>query len=335
MKICVFGAGAVGGLVAAELASAGHDVSVVARGAHLDAIRAHGLTLESGGKAKVAKLRASDRPADLGPQDVVLVTAKAQSMAAVADAIAPLLGPETPVVAAQNGIPWWFTYKHGGALDGRTLAAVDPGGRIARTIGLQRAIGCVVSTASTVTRPGVIAHRGGRSFVLGEPDGSESPRVKRFGEAMAQAGFDAPVKTRIRDDVWTKLWGNISFSQIALLTGSGLAMLAKNPGTAALARRIMEETQAVGEAAGARFGGNIDQRIETTTKIGDHKTSILVDLEAGRPVEIDAQVGAVIEIARVLSVPVPTIELIYALVRQRAELAGCYARGAFDPFISS
>lgn len=332
MKICVFGAGAVGGLAAADLALAGHDVSVVARGAHLAAIRDKGLTLESGGMTKVATVRASDKPGDLGPQDYVLVTAKAQAMGVVAVSIAPLLGPETPVIAAQNGIPWWFTHRHGGALDGRILNSVDPGGRIAATIGVQRAIGCVISTASTVTAPGVIAHRGGRSFILGEPDGSESARVKRFSEAMAQAGFDAPVRTRIRDELWTKLWGNISFSQIALLTGSGLATLAKTSGTAALARRIMEETQAVGEACGARFGGSIDQRIQTTTGIGDHKTSILVDLEAGRPVEIDAQVGAVIEIARLLGVPVPTIELIYALVRQRAELAGCYTRGAFDPF---
>jgi 2-dehydropantoate 2-reductase len=332
MKICVFGAGAVGGFVAAELASAGHDVSVIARGAHLDAIRNNGITLESGGKTKLAKVRASQKPADIGPQDFVFVAAKGQSMGAVADAIAPLLGPDTPVVAAQNGIPWWFTYKHGGALDGRALAAVDPNGRIAGTIGLQRAIGCVITTASAVTGPGVISHRGGRVFAVGEPDGSETARVQRFSDAMRQAGFDAPVKPRIRDEVWTKLWGNISFSQIALLTGSGLATLAKNPGTAALARRIMEETQAVGEASGARFGGSIDQRIQVTTGIGDHKTSILVDLDSGRPVEIDAQVGAVIEIARILNVPVPTIELIYALVRQRAESAGCYTRGAFDPF---
>jgi 2-dehydropantoate 2-reductase len=190
----------------------------------------------------------------------------------------------------------------------------------------------VITCASTVAAPGVIRHTGSKVFAIGEPGGGESARVKRISDAMQQAGLDAPVKPRVRDEVWTKLWGNISFSQIALLTGSGLATLAKNPGTAALARRIMEETQTVGEAAGARFGGSIDQRIQVTTAIGDHKTSILVDLENGRPVEIDAQVGAVIEIARILGVATPTIDLIYALVRQRAERAGCYVRGAFDPF---
>lgn len=333
MKICVFGAGAVGGFVAMRLARAGNAVSVITRGPSLAAMRANGLTLVSGGMTETARIAATDTPAELGPQDAVMVTTKAQAMPEVAAAIAPLLGPETPVVAAQNGIPWWYFHRQGAALEGLNLASVDPGGAIWRAIGPERAIGCVVTCASSVAAPGIVHHQSGKTFALGEPDGTASARIARISRAFTDAGLEAPIRARIRDDLWTKLWGNISFSQIAVLTGSGLASLARDPGAAQLARVIMAETQAVAERLGVRFTATIAERMQGTTRVGDHKTSILQDLEAGRPMEIDAQVGAVIEIARRLGVATPMCEAIYALVRKRAQLAGCYpAQPSFDPF---
>ncbi len=335
MKFCVFGAGAVGGFVggvmARNAADTGTEVSLVARGAQLDAIRANGLKVIAGGEEFAVKTSATDDPASLGVQDVVFVTAKAHSLTAAAETIMPLLGPETVVVSAQNGIPFWYFHKHGGKLDSHTLQTVDPGGRIAATIGCDRVIGCVINSSNMVAEPGVIRNIGNRSFALGEPDGSASERVKRVSAALESGGLDAPMLPTIRDELWAKMWGNVSFSPMAALTLSTLGPLVEREDLRALGVRIMEEVQTVGEALGVVFTAKIADRVEMTRRVAGHKTSILQDLEAGRPMEVDGITGAVVEIARLLDIDTPMIDLIYALLRQRAREAGLYPEIGVDP----
>ena len=344
MKICVLGAGAIGGFVGARLTRAGHDVTLIARGAHLEAMRANGLVLLSGTEWIEVRPHCTADPGEPGPQDYVIVTTKAHAVPEVAPAIGPLLGPETPVILAQNGLPWWYFHKTGGPHDGHRLISIDPDGSAWQWIGPERAIGCVVTAACSVVEPGVVRHAAGGKLDLGEPDSGEphsgetgtspSPRCRRLVDAFAEAGFETDFKPRIRDEIWAKLWGNVSFSQIAVLTGAGLQTLASDPAIQAFARRIMAEAQAVGEAVGARFPIDIDQRIARTLQMGDHKTSTLQDLEAGRPMEIDAMVGSVIEVGRLAGVPTPTIDMVYALVRRRAKAADCYpANDAFSALI--
>ena len=322
MKICIYGAGAIGGYVGAMLSRAGADVSLIARGPHLAAIRENGLRLKSAEDDFTVHPRATDDPSELGPQDYVLLTLKAHGVRAVADAMQPLLGPDTTVVTAQNGIPWWYFYKHGGPLDGRRLESVDPGGRLWELIPPERCLGCVVYPSAEIEAPGRVRHGYGNRFMLGEPDGSKSERAQALSKLLNGSGLKAPVRPKIRDDIWVKLWGNLSFNPVSALTGGTLAEIAHDPGTHALVAGRKTEAEAVGEALGVKFGVDVETRIGWAADLGAHKTSMLQDLERGRPMEIEALVGVVSELGRLAERPTPLIDAVLALVRQRARLAG-------------
>lgn len=326
MKLCIYGAGAIGGLLGARLALAGEEVTLIARGPHLAAIRANGLTLRTEGKELLARPQATSDPQEAGPQDCVIVTLKAHSVAAVATAMQPLLGPETAVVTAMNGVPWWYFYKLAGPHEGYRIRCVDPDGTLWRLIPGERCLGCVVYPAAEVVSPGVVEHYYGNRFMLGEPDGSKSARATRLSDALTRAGFKAPVRPRIRDDIWVKLWGNLSFNPVSALTTGTLAGIAGDPGTRAVVRRMMVEAEAVGSALGVKFGVDIDTRIQWAADIGEHRTSMLQDLELGRPMEIDALVTAVAEMGDLVGVDTPFIDAVLALVIQRARMAGCYPK---------
>jgi 2-dehydropantoate 2-reductase len=329
MKVCVFGAGAIGGYLAVELALAGHEVSAIARGEHLAAIRVRGLTLRIGGHDRIARVRATDDPGELGPQDYVLCALKAHQAHEVADRFAPLLGPETAVVTAMNGIPWWYFYKEGSSLEGRCLESVDPGGRQWRLIGPERAIGCVVDPACEVVEPGVIEHHEFNRFTLGEPDRTLSARVTRLSQAMTEAGFDAPVRDNVRWNVWLKLWGNVCFNPISALTHTTLDRITTEPALRQLCKAAMHEAKAVSAALGVASDERmIDRRLDAAGSVTGHKMSMLQDLERGRSMEIDALVTAVQELGRLTGVATPTIDVLLALVQERAERAGLYTRPA-------
>ncbi len=325
MRVCIFGAGAIGGYVAARLAAAGNtDLSLIARGPHLEAMRTRGLRLVEDGKETVHKVRAEQDPQKLGAQDYVFLALKAHSVPGVVDALKPLLGPETAVVTAQNGVPWWYFHGLAGPYEDKRLESVDPGGRIWRGIGPERAIGCVVYPATEVDEPGTIRHVEGDRFPLGEPSGEKSERVLALSKVLVAAGLKAPVRSDIRSDIWVKLWGNLSFNPISALTGATLAEIAGDTGTRALARSMMVEAQAIGEKLGVRFAVGVDRRIDGAGEVGGHKTSMLQDLERGRPMEIDALVGAVAELGRLTGIATPTIDAVLALVRQLGRLRSCY-----------
>jgi 2-dehydropantoate 2-reductase len=318
MRITVFGIGAIGGAVAARLALAGADVSVVARGATLAAIRSRGLTLRSGGTERSAPIRATADPAELGPQDAVMICTKAYGLASAAPAVRPLLGPRTAIVPAQNGIPWWYFHRAGPPFDGERVAAVDPDGALMRSLPPERVVGCVTYIAASVPRPGVIEQSGPERFVLGEPDGSASARLEAVADALRCAGFQVEATGRIREAVWMKLWGNIALNSVSALTLARVGGMASDPGTRGVMTLMMEEMQRVAAALGVRLEMDIGQRIAQAARLGDFKTSMLQDLEAGRPLEIDALVGAVAELGRRTGVPTPTIDVVEALLRARA-----------------
>ena len=322
MKICIYGAGAIGGYLGAELALGGVDVTLIARGPHLEAMRTNGLTLLIGGEKKVAQVACTDDPAEAGPQDYVILTLKSHSVPAVVDKMAPLLGPGTAVVTAQNGIPWWYFFKLPGPWEGRHLESVDPGGHIRNTLGPERAIGCVVYPSCEIVEPGVVQHIDGKRFMLGEPDGSRSERVVALSEALTQSGFKAPVRKKIRDDIWLKLWGNLSFNPVSVLTLATLEQITGEKATRQVIRNMMVEAEAVATALGVKFSVDVDTRIGWAADVGAHKTSMLQDLEKGRPMEIDALVAAVAEMGRLVNVPTPTIDVVLALVKLRTRLAG-------------
>jgi 2-dehydropantoate 2-reductase len=324
VRICIYGAGAIGGLLGARLAAAGSEVTLIARGAQLAALRERGLTLRSGEETITVRPRATDDPAEAGPQDTVILTLKAPGLTAIADAIGPLLGPETSIVTAMNGILWWYFHGVDGPHADRRLACVDPDGRLWRALPPERVIGCVVYPAAEVVEPGVIAHQYGNRFMLGEPDGSRSPRVAALSSALTEAGFKAPVRPRIRDDIWLKLWGNLSFNPVSVLTHGTLDQIAGDAGTHAVIARMMEEARAVGEAHGVRFEVDIETRIGWAAALGGHRTSMLQDLERGRAMEIDALLGAVVEMGDLADVDTPLLDAVLALVVQRARVAGCY-----------
>jgi len=319
MRICIFGAGAIGGLVGARLAEAGEaDVSLIARGPHLAAMQERGLTLRDEGGERTIRVKASDDPAALGPQDYVFIALKAHSVPAILDTVKPLIGPETAVVTAQNGLPWWYFYKEAGPYEGRRIEAVDPGGRIWDAIGPERAIGCVVHPAADVEAPGVIRHTEGDRLPLGEPSGEKTERTLALSKALVAAGFRAPVRPQIRSEIWVKLWGNLSFNPISALTGATLAAICADDGTRAVARAMMLEAQAIAEALGIRFPIDVDRRIAGAAEVGEHKTSMLQDLELGRPMEVEALVGAVRELGQLTGRPPPTIDTVLGLIRLRA-----------------
>ncbi|WP_342641195.1 2-dehydropantoate 2-reductase [Rhodoligotrophos ferricapiens] len=324
MKVCIYGAGAIGGYLAFALAEAGVDVSIVARGAHLATIREHGLRLRKDGAERNIKLRAAENPEELGAQDYVVITLKAHSVPAVAERIAGLFHNDTALVTAVNGVPWWYFYRHGGPLENTRLESVDPNGVQWRTFGPERAIGCIVYPAAEVEEPGLINVIDGDRFVLGEPSGETTERMLRLADALKAGGLKAPVKSRIRDDIWVKLWGNLSFNPVSALTTGTLEQICRFPETRAVIRAMMVEARAVGEAIGVRFVIDVDKRIAGGEAVGAHKTSMLQDLERGRPMEIDALVTAVQEIARMVAIPTPTIDTVLGLVKLRAMTAGAY-----------
>jgi 2-dehydropantoate 2-reductase len=324
MKIAVFGAGAIGGYMAVKLHQAGAQVSVITRGPHLAAMREHGLTLKSEGDSVTVRLPCTDKAEEVGPQDYVIVTLKANGLALAAPQIAKLMGPDTALVTGINGVPYWYFYGLESPWRDRVIQSVDPDGALWSLLPPSNAIGCIVYPAAEVTAPGVIEHSYGNRFTLGEPDGSKSSRVEALSLMLMKAGFKAPVRTNIRDEIWLKLWGNLTFNPLSALTGSTLDRLAFRPDLRVVARGMMEEAQAVGEALGAKFAISIDKRMDGAGEVGMHKTSMLQDLERGRPMEIDALLGAVVELADLMKLQTPLCKTVLALVRERARQAGSY-----------
>jgi 2-dehydropantoate 2-reductase len=324
MKLCVYGAGAIGGYMGAKLAKGGAEVGLVARGPHLAAMRERGLTLIEEGQRETVSVTAVEDPAELGVQDYVVITLKAHSVPGVVDRMQPLLGPETAVVFGVNGVPWWYFYNLAGPYENHRLQSVDPGNVQWEGIGPERAVGCVVYPAAEVPEPGVVSHLEGNRFSLGEPSGEKTERIERLSKALTAVGLKAPVRPKIRDEIWVKLWGNLSFNPISALTGATLDVICTDPGTRSVARAMMVEAQEIAERLGAKFPIDVDRRIAGGAAVGAHKTSMLQDLERGRPMEIDALVTAVQEMGRLVGVATPAIDQVLALVMQRARVAGCY-----------
>ncbi len=323
MRICIYGAGAIGGFLGARLGLAGAEVSLVARGEHLAAMQAGGLTLIEDGATRVVPVRASADPAALGEQDVVVITLKAHSVPAIVPSLQPLLGASTTVVMGVNGVPWWYFHGLEGPWRDRRLASVDPGDVQWNGIGPQRVLGCVVYPAAEVERPGVVRHIEGNRFSLGEPGGEKSARAQAVSALFASAGLKAPVRPKIRDEIWVKLWGNLSFNPISALTLATLDVLCTDAGTRDVARRMMLEAQQIAETLGVVFPIDVERRIDGGAAVGAHRTSMLQDLEKGRPMEIDALLGAVQELGRLTGHATPTIDTVLALLRLRARVAGC------------
>ncbi|MGC3936822.1 2-dehydropantoate 2-reductase [Roseobacter sp. EG26] len=325
MKICIFGAGAIGGYMGVKLAQVGADVSLVARGPHLEAMKSRGLTLlEENGVESRVQVQASADPEDLGPQDYVIVTLKAHSVPPVVPKMRPLIGENTTIVSGVNGVPWWYFHKIGGPLEGTRLQSVDPGDAQWNGFGPDRVLGCVVYPAAEVIEPGTVRHIEGNRFSLGEPDGAKSDRAVALSKALMAAGLKAPVRPRLRDEIWVKLWGNLSFNPISALTHATLDVLCTDTGTRNVARGMMVEAQTIAEKLGVRFPIDVERRIDGGAAVGAHRTSMLQDLDADRPMEIDALVGSVQELGRITQTPTPTIDTVLALVQLRARTAGLY-----------
>ncbi len=319
-SICVFGAGAIGGFLAARLEMAGTPVSVVARGPHLAAMQADGLVLDSGGTRTVTRPHAVSDPAAIGPQDYLFLTLKAHSLEPALPQLRPLIGPGTTIVAAVNGVPWWYCHGLPEPFGGRRVLAVDPGGALWDGLPPSQTLGCIIYPAATVSAPGVISHTYGDRFSLGEPDGSRSERAETLSRLLIAAGLKAPVRPRLRDELWVKLWGNMAFNPISALTTATLDVITGDPGVRAVARAMMLEGQTVAEAVGVRFALDVDKRIQGGAEVGRHKTSMLQDLELGRPLEIEAILGAVVELAGWVGAPVPISVAVLELVRCRAAM---------------
>ena len=328
MRICIFGAGAIGGMLAVRLTQAGHEVSVIARGAQLAAIRERGLTLLSGEKSDTVKLAASDKAADLGPQDHVILCVKGYGLPQAVGQIAPLLGADTSVVPAVNGIPWWFFNQWGGTLEGTQLKACDPDGVIARAVAPERVIGAVVFQSGANVEPGVVRHNSGSRMVFGEPNNARSERAQGLAKAFADAGFDSSCSDDIRREIWLKLFGNVSFNPVSVLAGVSTDRMIDEPGVHAMFVQIMGEVAAVGRAIGIDITMAPAERVAMTRKLGRIKTSMLQDAESNRPLEIDAIVGATVEVGRKVGVPMPFIEAVYGLTRLRGEMTGLYKPAA-------
>ncbi|MGB9329143.1 MAG: 2-dehydropantoate 2-reductase [Steroidobacteraceae bacterium] len=335
MKICVYGAGAIGGYLAVELALAGHEVCVIARGAHLQAIRERGLRLRIRGGERVARVAAADDPRAFGIQDWVICALKAHQAYESATRFAPLLGPATAVLTAMNGIPWWYFYKSGGRFEGRHLESVDPGARQWEHIQPQRAVGCVIDPACEIVEPGLIVHEKFNRFTLGEPDGTQSSRVLALSQALGAAGFDAPIRENIRWNIWLKLWGNVCFNPISALTGATLDRITGEPALRALCERMIAETRAVHEALGVHIPAEmISRRLDAAGSVVGHKMSMLQDLERGRSLEIDALVTVVTELGRLSGVPTPLIDAVLTLIQARARTSGLYPAPGSGPAVA-
>jgi 2-dehydropantoate 2-reductase len=314
MRIAIVGAGAIGGFLGGWLSAAGEDVTFIARGANLDAIAKNGMRVigEDGVEIVSKGARAVRTMREAGPQDSVLLTVKAHQVAPLAEDMREMLTDGTTIVTMQNGIPWWYFHKHGGEFEGRPVAAADPDGSIARLIDSNRVIGSVVYPAATLISPGVVQVVEGKRFTLGELDGSESPRVQAISGALNKAGFKAPITSDIRGEIWLKIWGNLSFNPISALTHATLVDLLQFPLTRELSIAMMREAEAIANKLGIRFRVGIDKRVAGAEKVGAHKTSMLQDVEAGKPLELDALVGAVVELGRLTNTPTPHIDAVYA-----------------------
>jgi len=324
MKICVFGAGGIGGYMGVKLAQAGADVSLVARGPHLAAMQQNGLRLIEEGQEHKVSVSASDTPADLGEQDYIIVTLKAHSVPPVVEKMRPLIGKNTTIVSGVNGVPWWYFHKIGGPLEGTRLHSVDPDDAQWNGFGPDNVLGCVVYPAAEVIEPGVIKHIEGNRFSLGEPDGSKSERAISLSQALSAAGLKAPVRPKLRDEIWVKLWGNLSFNPISALTHATLDVLCTDEGTRPIARAMMLEAQEIAEKLGVKFPIDVERRIDGGAAVGAHRTSMLQDLDQGRPMEIDALVASVQELGKITQTPTPIIDTVLGLVRLRARTANLY-----------
>ena len=319
MKICIVGAGAIGGMLGVKLALSGNDVTLILRGANLAAVQQNGLRLiEEDGKELLAQpIKATSVIAEAGIQDVVILTLKAHQVAAVAAELPALMNADTRIITMQNGIPWWYFHKLPGELgqryQGTPVKAVDPDGIIAKHIPVDRVIGSVVYPASVVIRPGVIKVIEGNRFTLGEIDGSDTPSIRAISDAFKAAGFKAPIINDIRSEIWLKLWGNLSFNPISALTHATLEDICVFPPTRELAANMMREAQTIGEKLGVQFRVSLEKRINGAQAVGQHKTSMLQDVELGRPIELEALVGSVIELGRITETPTPNIDAVYAL----------------------
>ena len=319
-SICVFGAGAIGGFIAARLEAVGTKVSIVARGAHLAAIQRDGLVLHSEGGQTLTRPHAVSHGGEIGPQDFLLVTLKAHSLKAALPQMVPLIGPNTTIVGAVNGVPWWYTFGLPPPFKDRRIKAVDPTGALWAGLPPSQCLGCIVYPAAAVPAPGVVKHTFGDRLQLGEPDGRLSERAKKLSSLLEGAGLKAPVSERIRDELWFKLWVNMALNPISTLTTATMDVITADPHTSHLARTMMLEGQAVAEAVGISFAVDVDQRLATAAQVGRHKTSMLQDLELGRPLEIGAILGAVVEMAEWVDRPVPVCRAVLALVQQRAAM---------------
>jgi 2-dehydropantoate 2-reductase len=324
MKICIYGAGAIGGYMAVLLKNSGADVSVIARGEHLQAIKKNGLKLVMEGQELVAEMPATSDPAELGPQDYVISTLKAHQAWETAEQMKPLLGANTAVVTAQNGVPWWYFYGIPGQFTNMRLESVDPGDRQWQAIGPERVIGCTVYPATEVVEPGVVKHIYGNAFGLGEPNRKETDRLKTLASVFETGGLKPRVYPEIRNDIWLKLWGNLCFNPISALTRATLDVIATDPATRSVARNMMVEAERIGRRLGVHFRIDIERRITGAANVGAHRTSMLQDLERGRPLELDALLTSVQEMARIVDLDTPYIDCVLGLTQQMGRVAGVY-----------
>jgi len=326
MRICIFGAGAIGGFLGTRLAAAGGDVSAIARGATAQALRKHGWRLETEGRLVTAPARVAESPSELGLQDVVVIAVKGPSLLAVAATIAPLLGPDTVVITAMNGVPWWFFHGFGGRHKGMQLRSVDPQGRIAAAIPARHVIGCVVHAGCTTPEPGLTRNMVGRRLILGEPRGGESARLESAGALFREAGFDVELSTCIQRDIWYKLWGNMTMNPVSALTGATADRVLDDALVNGFCLAVMKEAAAIGARIGCDIPESAEQRNLVTRKLGAFKTSMLQDVEAARPVEIDVLLSAPCEIGAAVGEATPYLDALLGLARLHAQTRGLYPR---------
>ena len=324
MKVCIYGAGAIGGFIGARMAMAGHEVSAVARGATLQALREHGWRLQTAEALHTAPARVSQQPGELGVQDLVVVAVKAPALPGVASGIAPLLGPDTMVMTAMNGVPWWFFDGFGGDHAGMRLEAVDPHGSVAAAIASRHVIGCVVHATCSTPEPGLVRHGFGRGLILGEPSGGSSERLTALVEALSAAGFEARASQQIQKDIWYKLWGNMTMNPVSALTGATCDRILDDPLVRGFILQCMDEARRIGERIGCPITESGEDRNAVTRKLGAFKTSMLQDVEAGRAIELDALVTVVQQIGARIGVATPGIDALLGLTRLMAQSRGLY-----------
>ena len=328
MKICVFGAGAIGGYIGCSLSKAGANVSLIARGPHKEAIKENGLTLITGNRSENFNLKVTENPEELETQDYIIIGVKAHAIANIVEGLKPLLNKDTAILSAVNGIPWWYFYKANSntILENTHIDSVDPGGIIWKNLNPERALGCVVYPACEIEKPGIIKHIEGNRFSLGEPSGVNTDRLKILSDLFIKGGLKAPQKKNLRDEIWIKLWGNCSFNPISAITGASLDIIGNDPSSRVLIKQMMEECQKVGEAVGVHFGVSIDKRIDGASSIIGHKPSTRQDIEMKRPLEIDPIMSAIIEIGNKLRIPTPMLKHINSILKLKADYLGLYKR---------